>query len=109
MRPVTVTVVGSTGGPASDGNSAVIPLDSVQRTFNVGLGTILVSGSATWSVQHTFDDITVGAPTVWFNNSGITAVTANTDGNYAFPVQAIRLHVSTGSGTVSLTAIQGRR
>lgn len=107
MRPVYVTVVGSTGGPNSDGNSAVIPTNVKQTPFNIGIGTILVSGSATWSVQHTFDDITVGAPTTWFTNSGINAVSANTDGNYAYPVTAIRLHVSVGSGTVKMAVIQG--
>ncbi len=102
MRPVKVTQSGV-------GTSAIIPLDYTQAPFNVGIGTVLSSGSATWSVQHTFDDVQDSTVTpVWFNNSGINAVTANTDGNYAFPIRAIRLNVTLGTGTVYMIAIQGR-
>lgn len=103
MRPVKVTVTGV-------GTSSIIPMDYDQAPFAVGLGTVLVSGTATWSVQHTFDNVQDSTVTpTWFTNSGINAVTASTDGNYAFPVRAIRLNVTLGTGTVSLTAIQGRR
>jgi hypothetical protein len=110
MRPMQVTVVGSTGGPASNGISAILPLDYVQAPFNVGIGTYLSTGTATWSVQHTFDDLQNSAVVpVWFNNTGINAVSAQTDGNYAFPVRGIRLNVSAGTGTVVMDVIQGRR
>lgn len=110
MRLVSVTVVGSTGGPGSNGLSAVIPLDYDQAPFNVGIGTYLSTGSATWSVQHTFDDLQNSSVTpTWFNNTGINGVTSNTDGNYAFPVSGIRLNVTTGSGTVVMDVRQGRR
>lgn len=111
MRPVTVTVAGSSGGPTTNGTSVTIPMDDKQAPFAVGIGTYVTSGqTATWSVQHTFDDLTVSGGTLtWFTNSGINAVTSNTDGNYAFPVTAIRLNVSAGTGNVTMIAIQGSR
>ncbi len=104
MNPVTVSVTGT-------GTSPVINPDYFQAPFAIGVGTTVnTSGSATWSVQHTFDNVylnTFQAGTAtWFNNSGITSKTQNTDGNYAFPVYGIRLNVLGGTGTVTMTLIQ---
>lgn len=107
MRPVQVSVVGSSGGPATNGISQIIPLDRMQVRISVGVGTY-VSGTATWSVQHTYDDITNSSVTpTWFTLSSLSSVTSNTDSKYDWPVQAIRLVVTGGTGTVTLIAIQG--
>lgn len=77
--------------------------------FNVGFG-IVVSGTITYTVQHTFDD--VWSPTFnpatanWFDHPTIASQTANADGNYAFPVAAIRIKSTAGTGTATLTIIQ---
>jgi archaellum component FlaF (FlaF/FlaG flagellin family) len=104
-RPVRVTV----GSVAS---SNVIPLNTYGDPFNVGIGCdVSAGGSLTYTVQHTFDD--VQSPTfnpataTWFSNSTIVAQTADRDGNYAFPVTAVRLTVTAWtSGTVTMTVIQ---
>lgn len=104
-RPVRVTV----GSVAS---SAVIPLNTYGDPFNVGIGCDVSAGaSLTYTVQHTFDD--VQSPTfnpataTWFSNSTIVAQTADKDGNYAYPVTAVRLTVTAWtSGTVTMTVIQ---
>lgn len=104
MRAKKITVTGT-------GTSAWIPLDNKQAPFNVGIGCVIVSGTATYSVEHTFDDIwdTTVTP-VAFQNSGITAQTTNKDGNYAAPVKAIRLNVTAGAApVVAMTIIQGLR
>jgi hypothetical protein len=104
MRAKKITVTGV-------GTSAWIPIDNKQAPVNLGLGCVIVSGTATYSVEHTFDDIwdTTVTP-VAFQNSGITAQTTNKDGNYAFPVKAIRLNVTAGtSPVVAMTMIQGLR
>lgn len=102
MRPVTKTVTGVNA-------SAPIPLDNYISPFNVGFG-VTVTGSVTYTVQHTFDDIWAKgynpATGTWFNHPDVASQTANADGNYAFPVTAIRLNVSSGSGSATLTAIQ---
>lgn len=105
MRPVRVTV-------SSAAASAPIPMDVNQGPFNVGVAVALSAGaSLTYSVQHTFDD--VWAPgfdpsaAVWFTNSGLSAKTTSTDGNYAFPVTAIRLNVTVyASGSATMTVVQ---
>jgi hypothetical protein len=77
--------------------------------FNVGFG-VIVSGTVNFTVQHTFDDVfspsfNAGTAT-WFPHPTIAAQSANVDGNYAFPVTAIRLLVNSGGGTATLVLLQ---
>lgn len=104
MRPQQVTL-------SATGASAWIPMDFKQAPFNVGIGVVIVSGTATYSVEHTFDDVfdSTVVP-VAFQNSGMTAQTTNKDGNYAAPVRAIRLNVTAGAApVVTMTLMQGVR
>ena len=104
MRPVTLTVTGV-------GTSPIVPMDFRAQNFNIGFGCVINSGTATYSVQHTFDDIYNPAITpTWFNNSTVNAVTTNQDGNYAFPIRAMRLNVtaSTGSVTINILSTSGQ-
>lgn len=103
MRPVTLTVSGV-------GNSPIVPMDFRAQNFSIGFGCV-ITGTATYSVQHTFDDIYNPAITpTWFNNSTVTAATTNMDGNYAFPIRAMRLSVaaSTGSVTINILSSSGQ-
>jgi hypothetical protein len=72
--------------------------------FNVGFG-VTVSGNATYTVQHTFDDPGVGF-TTWFSHPTIASKTDAQDGNYAFPVTGIKLLVSSGNGTATMSVVQ---
>jgi hypothetical protein len=103
MRRITETVTGV-------GTSPVLPMDFRAQVFNIGFGCE-ITGTATYSVQHTFDDIYNPAITpVWFNNATVNAATTNMDGNYAFPVSALRLNVtaSTGSVTINILSTSGQ-
>lgn len=87
------------------GAGATIPV-SWYKNFQIGFGVVL-TGTATYKVQHTFDNVL--DPTVtptWFDNPVVTGLTANTDGNYAFPIAALRLNVTSyTSGSVTLTVL----
>lgn len=102
MRPMTLTVTGVA-------SSSVQPMNVNTSPFNVGFG-ITVSGTITYKVQHTFDD--VWSPTFnpatanWFDHPTITGLSAAADGNYAFPVTAIRITGTAGSGTATMRLIQ---
>lgn len=91
------------------GTSAWIPVDYTQANFGIGFGCV-VSGTVTYDVQHTFDNIqdTSVTPTA-FTHSTVTSKTTDQDGNYAFPIRAIRLNVSAGTGSVTITILQGRK
>lgn len=104
-QPVRVTV----GAAAA---SRVIPLNTYADPFNVGIGCdVSAGGSLTYTVQHTFDDVFSStfdpATATWYSNSTLVAQTTDKDGNYAYPVTAIRLLVTAWtSGTVTMTVIQ---
>lgn len=99
MRPIVLTTTGVS-------TSSVAPMDTYQTPFNVGFG-VTITAPATFTVQHTFDDIFDSSVTpVWFSHPSVAGLSANADGNYAFPVRAIRLNQSAGAGSAKLTIIQ---
>lgn len=100
-RPTSVTVSSAT-------SSAAIPINWRAGNFGIGIGCVVPSGTLTYKVQHTFDNIFDPAVTpVWFDHASITGKTTNFDGNYAYPVTAIRLTVTAyTSGSVIMTVIQ---
>ena len=102
MRPITVSKTGA-------GSTAPIPMLLFVTPFNVGIG-VKVSGTVNYTVQHTFDDVWAAGYTAssgtWYNHTTLASQAANADGNYAFPVTAIRLTVNSGSGTATMTVIQ---
>ncbi len=104
MRPKKVTV-------SSVAASAWLPVDYKQDPMNLGVGCVLVSGTATYSVEYTFDDVFDTAVTpVAFALSTINAATASANGVINTPVRAIRLNVTAGtSPVVAMTMIQGQR
>jgi hypothetical protein len=101
MRAQTITV-------SSAASSAWIPVDHRKNPFNIGFAVTLGSAVLTYKVQHTFDDVQDAAITpVAFDHPDVTGDTTNQDGNYAFPVRAIRLTVTAyTSGSAVLTLIQ---
>lgn len=99
MRPIVVTTSG-----VSESSPAV--MDHYISPFNIGMG-VVITGDVTCTVQHTFDDVFDSAITpTWFSHPTLAGITADTDGNYAFPVRAIRLNQSAGDGSAALTIIQ---
>ena len=102
MRRIVLTAATST-------DSAVSPMNLNTSPFNVGFG-ITVTGTINYTVQHTFDDVFSPSfdPTtaVWFDHPTIASQATNQDGNYAFPVVAIRLKNNSGGGTAVMTIVQ---
>lgn len=95
-----VVVLSQTGA----GSTSPIVLNTNTNPFNVGFG-VIVDGTVDYTVQHTFDDPS-GTLTEWFNHPTIAAQIASADGNYAFPVTAVRLTVNSGEGSATLKLIQ---
>lgn len=86
------------------GSSDALVMNTNISPFNVGFG-VVVTGTVTYSVQHTFDDPATGF-TTWFSHPTVAAETANADGNYAFPVTGVKLLVTAGDGTATMNLIQ---
>lgn len=100
---------GSGGTITTSAASPMVALDRNSSPFNVALGCI-ATGTVTFTVQHTFDDIfDLAVNPTWIDQpaSGINGKTANTDGNYAYPVAATRVNTTAGTGSVAMTVRQG--
>lgn len=105
MRPVRVTVTGV-------GVSAPIVIDQYVSPCSIAIG-VDVSATATYTVEHTFDD--VFSPTFnpgtakWFPHASMAAITVDADGEYTAPPRAIRLNVSASTGSVTMDLVQAGR
>ena len=87
-----------------------IPLDIHKHPFAVSF-FLVKSGAGTGSakVQHTGDNIfDPDVSPTWFDHADVTLATGNVDGNYAFPVRAVRVASvsASASNTWTLTVIQ---
>ena len=94
-----IEVNGSAGG-----DSAWVPLNQYQTPFNVAFGvTKAGTGDVEYKIQHTFDNVLANASAASiFTHADVTAATGDADGNYAYPVAAIRCHVTAASGASTL-------
>lgn len=100
MRPVVVSKTGT-------GQTAVVPTDYMQISFAVS-AAVVVSGTVTFNIEHTYDDVLDPAVTpTWFAPTADSGKTANYDKGYAFPIRGVRVNTTAGTGTVTLTVLQG--
>ena len=102
MRPVVISITGSSR------NSNVVPIDNYISPANMGMA-VVVSGTITFKVQYTFDDVFAKGydPTSgnWFDHPTLVG-SASVNSNIAYPVSGIRLITTAGTGTATLTIIQ---
>lgn len=84
--------------------SAWEALDSRVEAFNIGFACIVVSGTPTYTVQHTYGDTSLTP----FNHATVASETTSVEGTYSNPVQAIRLKW-TAAGSVTLIGRQATR
>lgn len=93
MRPITVTRTGV-------GATTTVLLDWQNPSFAVGVG-VVASGTVTFNIEHTYDG------TNWYAPAADAGKTANHDKGYTTPVLGIRANVTAGTGTVTMTVLQG--
>ena len=102
MRPQSVTV-------SSQAASAWIPLDYKQAPFNATVA-VVVSGTLTYSVEYTVDNVLAGESATAFaaEDASLVGATANQAGSILAPVTAVRLNVTAyTSGSATMTILQG--
>ena len=101
MRPQQVSVTGVA-------TSNWIPMDRFPDPTNISLH-VVVGGGCTVSIEYTVGNVfDPTAVLTAFPVTGMTAVVANTAGNIAFPIQAIRVNQTVGANTSTLTIMQTR-
>jgi len=105
MRQIVVTLTDASAGAK---NSDPIPLDIHGRP-DVSL-QVTVTGTVNWTVQQTLDNpfTTASGAIVYVNHpdANMVAQTVTRQGNYAYIPAAVRLQLSSGTGSVKLTIVQ---
>lgn len=102
----TLTVSNTTTGSKT---SSPYPVNWKAQNFGIGLGvTMTASKGIVADIEHTFDDPKVGF-TNWHKHDSLTSLTTATDGNYTFPITAIRINVTAqtvANGSVDVQIVQ---
>lgn len=94
IQDQTMTIKTQFVAQTGTGQSSAINIYDT-NTLRISYG-ISVSGTVTYTVQHSLDGIT------YFDNTDNSAQTTSQDGNYVFPVRDVRVNVTAGSGTATL-------
>lgn len=99
MRPIVISRSGV-------GSSSVTVLDHNRNPFNVGFGCVVTGTVSDYTIEHTFDNVMQGVTPRWFPHPSVVNQSSNQDGTYAFPIQAMRITIATGTGSVEVTLLQ---
>jgi len=113
----SVTVDSTTGADTFDigwtalASTPWVALDTLQVPFSVGVGVALVSGSANYDLEHTYDEVDTNATVqVAYNNATMAGKTASFDVGITYPVKAVRVDVNSHTaGVLRVTVLQGAR
>lgn len=102
MRPQVISKIGT-------GTTSWIPVDYRVAAFSLSLG-VVISGTVSYTVEYTLDNVLeAGTTATAFPVAGLTAQTVSAAGTITAPVMAVRLNIGTGSGSATLTILQGSR
>lgn len=108
MRIATITVSNTTTGTSQ---SSPYVVNWKANNFGIGMGlTMTASKGIGVDIEHTFDDPKSGLTNAtWFKHSSLSSRTASADGNYAYPITAIRINITaqtSGNGSATLKIVQ---
>lgn len=97
-----------TADTVATGASREIPLDKWLNPFNVSVSMEITSGSGSWTLQYTFDNVFdgTGGPYVWYNHATLVNVGTSSNGTLVSPVMAVRVLTNSGTGTLRTVTVQ---
>jgi hypothetical protein len=97
MRPIKVSQTGE--------GSKVIPLDRFRDSTTL---QVVVEGTVTWNLKWTADNVYRDAAPYQWNDplGGAFGSSANGNSHLTYPVMALQLNVTAGTGTAALTVLQ---
>lgn len=91
------------------GRSSILAVDHLQNPVNIGLAAVL-AGTAGFSIEYSLDDPNAdgyaAASATWIAVPNMSSLSATTGGVLTIPCRAISINVASGTGTVTLTAVQ---
>ena len=85
--------------------SAVCPMNINAPVFSATI-VCTVTGSATYSVQVTGDNVMTATPSNWLDHPDLSGATASGTAQLSSPVTAVRINQTAGAGSVSARVLQ---
>ena len=85
------------------GNSSAVVVNTNVTPINIGLAFV-VSGTVNYTMQVSYDDPM--SFTTWFDDATVASKTANFASSITTPVTGVRFKINSGTGTVTMSAIQ---
>jgi len=99
MKPVTKTLT-------SVGTSTPLLTNPHISPFNIGFVASISGTVSSYTINYSMDDPYSATGLVnWFPTT-ISGASAAANGNIAFPITALQIVITTGTGTVTLVATQ---
>lgn len=102
LTPVTLT---------GTGTSDPIKIDQSTQGYDITAG-VYISGTATATLQYALQDVFQSTFTNssgrWYNSGDLAGITASDATQFTIPISALRVVVSSGSGTTTLEVVQVR-
>jgi hypothetical protein len=107
MRPIVQTLSNATGGTI---NGYPIVLDYFANPNETTL-SVFVTGTVQYTVEYTFDLVNqtpgwTAATGNWTAHPQLTDQSSTKDANIAYPITAVRINQTSGSGSVRFTVMQ---
>ena len=85
------------------GNSSAIVVNTNVTPINIGLAFI-ISGTVNYTMQLCYDD--PSSFVTWIDDATVASKTANFTSSITTPVSGIRFKINSGTGTVTMSAVQ---
>lgn len=85
------------------GNSGAVVVNTNVNPVNIGLAFV-VTGTVNYTMQVTYDS--PSSFTTWFDDATVASKTANFASSITTPVTGVRFKINSGSGSVTMSAIQ---
>lgn len=83
-------------------------VDWVITTFNVSVLAYVVSGTASYSIEYTLDDLNGDLPVRWVETDAAPAGTSATKLVWIeYPVRAVRMNIAVVTGSIEMKCLQG--
>lgn len=103
ITPDAATAGAITVGVVAQGRQYPIVPDLLQNPTTIAVAAV-VTGTISYTVQHTFNDPQSGNPDTWtwinIEDTNMATATATKDSNYAFPPRAIAILINSGTGSL---------
>lgn len=106
----TTAIVGVTSTNGCVSPSIPVSYKNTGNTWSSLFVTYPISGTGTYTVQHSGDDVLCSGEAArfeWFNHASLVAQTTRQDSYYASPVKYIRLQATAISASITLKVVIG--